>query len=357
MFRQGTGTVDSRHRGFFAEAGDARQVWARWTDVDRVFFLEDGAVTEEVRRDCSEGRLVCPMADCSDPRFVARGGAVRRHHFAHRVAHVKHATAAIWRHEAMAMLADWASRYRGAEVQVRDGQRAASVRICSERSGRAVELVVTYDRRFEVSRDELSRPGYQLLVGHTRGLLLPRKPCAAIPDTWWCGSSRLVSDILLWHDSVIAVNPEQRLVATLVDVYAALRAGLLARRALTQHPLLCVVCELESCRLTEHGLVTPTSEQLIALRPPPAPQRPEAPRPQTPAPVPAFTVGTRGDPRQAEYLRRAEGLDTEQRLALLKEMFLPTDRATSPAGRTIVVSPADTSRESCCRSPSGLGAA
>jgi hypothetical protein len=39
---------------------------------------------------------------------------------------------------------------------------------------------------------------------------------------------------------------------------------------------------------------------------------------------------TPSDPLQAEYLRRAEGLDTAQRLALLKEMFLPPNAHQPP---------------------------
>jgi hypothetical protein len=62
VFRQATGTINARHRGFFAEAGDARQVWARRNSGDEpgVFFLVDDSVTAEVRRDCHEGCLVCP---------------------------------------------------------------------------------------------------------------------------------------------------------------------------------------------------------------------------------------------------------------------------------------------------------
>jgi hypothetical protein len=346
VFRQATGTINARHRGFFAEAGDARQVWARRNSGDEpgVFFLDDGGVTAEVRRDCHEGRLVCPMKDCPDPRFIARGGNERRHHFAHRVAHVKHAAAAVWRYEAMTMLADWARRYHGVQVVVDDGARAATVRVSSERTGRQVELQVTYDRLFRVPRDQSPDLSRQLLVGHSRGLLLPRDPCPELPDAWWCATSRLVSDMLStgW---AIAVNPEHRLIGTLLSGYAARRAGLLPRCLMPQ-TLLCIVCELDSCKLTEHGLVTPASQQLLDQRarelarqgrlatehPTVAPharvrpaQRPEPPSPTPPPPEMAEDARriTPGDPLQAEYLRRAEGLGTAQRLALLKEMFLP----------------------------------
>lgn len=331
MFRQGTGTIDARHRGFFAEAGDARQVWARRDGGGKadVFFLPEGGVNDEVRRDCSEGRLVCPMADSPDPRFIARGGTVRRHHFAHRVAHVKHAAAAVWRHETMGMLADWATRYRGAQVDAHDGDRAATVRIRSERTGHEVELQVTYDRRFEAPLEQLRDPSRQLLVGHTRGLLLPREPCRELPDAWWCGTSRLVAELLVESGWALAVNPEQRLVATVLDGYVALRAGLLPRSTRIPHPLLCLVCALDSCALTEHGLTTPTAEHLIAQR-----AREHATPPREAEPVAstrralheepgASRPAASGDARQADYLRRAEGLNTEQRLALIKEMFLP----------------------------------
>jgi hypothetical protein len=325
VFEQATATIDARHRDFFAAAGDARQVWARRPNQQppAVFFLPEAGVTDEIRRQCAAGELVCPMDGCPDPRFIARGGELRRHHFAHHVAHVKHATAAVWRTEAMTMLADWTGHYRGADVQAEDRDGLARVRVRSRRSGRRVELQVTYDRRYEPPLKHLAESTTQLLVGHTRGLLLPRQACQARSDAWWCGEGRLVGELADRDGWALAVNPDQRLVATVIDSYIAGDAGLIDPRAYSAYPVLCIVCELDACRLSERGVVTPTVERLLEHRqegnravsqatagtdPPAAPVPPPGP--------------PRRDDRQAEYLRRAEGLTTEQRLALIKEMFL-----------------------------------
>lgn len=341
MFRQATGTIDAKHRGFFAAAGDARQVWARRAGEtgNSVVFLPEDGVTDAVREDCRAGRLVCPMDDCPDPRFVARGGQQRRHHFAHQVAHVKHARGAVWRLEAMTMLAERLARYRGANVQAADGDPVATVAVRSERTGREVQLQVTYDRRLEPPLEQLRDRSQQLLVGHTRGLLLPRLPCRQIPGAWWCGAGRLVAELVLWRDVALAVNPEHRLVATLVDATVARRVGLLPRTAWTPHPLLCLPTQLDACWLTEHGLTTREAQRVLTtldkraqppVFPPPepparAPSSVATPRPVAAPPPVAVPVG---DPRQAEYLRRADGLDTDARLALLKEMFLPRPPAS-----------------------------
>lgn len=333
MFRQATGTIDAKHRGFFAEAGDARQVWARRVGGPGadVLFLPEHGVTEAVREDCRAGRLVCPMADCPDRRFVARGGARRRHHFAHQVAHVKHATAAVWRLEATSMLADWvASRYRRADVTTTDGDAVATVSVRSQRTGREVQLQVTYDRRLEPPMEQLRDPSQQLLVGHTRGLLLPREPCRQAPGGWWCAAGRLVGELVLWRGVALAVNPEQRLVATLMGASVARRAGLLGRGAWAPHALLCLPAGLDACLLTEHGLSTPAAQRALSAlaarpQPPVAPTPPPArPAHPTPSPLTASPPAVRkvADPRQAEYLRRAHGLNPDERLALLKEMFL-----------------------------------
>jgi hypothetical protein len=329
VFQQATATIDARHRDFFAAAGDARQVWARRPDQQPpgVFFLPEGGVTDEIRRQCAAGELVCPMDGCPDPRFIARGGELRRHHFAHHVAHVKHATAAVWRTEAMTMLSDWAGHYRGADVDAEDRDGLARVRVRSQRTGRRVELQVTYDRRYEPPLEDLADSSAQLLVGHTRGLLLPRQACRARTDAWWCGEGRLVGEIAYRDGWTLAVNPEQRLLATVVSSYVARDAGLIDRRAYSAYPLLCIVCELDACLLTERGVLTPTAERLLEHRQEGARAAAQAAA-HTDRPAEAVSPPRppRRDDRQAEYLRRAEGLTTEQRLALIKEMFLPRAR-------------------------------
>jgi hypothetical protein len=330
MFDQATGSLDAKHRGFFAEKGDARQVWARRRDGS-LTFLAEGGVTDEIRDACRRGDMRCPMGSCADPRFVARGGQQRRHHFAHVVAHVKHANAAVWRTEATAMLTDWARGLRGVDVTSSDDGQWGTITAQSERTGRVVSLRVTYDRRARPSIDERADERQQLLVGHTRGLLLPREVCRWRPaDAWWCGAGQLVDSIVSTRGYALAVNPQQRLVATLIETAAAKHAGLLAPSAHSVAPLLCIVEAIDTCRLQATGIETQALTQareggaldryrhVAALHRVAGHGRP------------ASTGGAHQgmDPRQAAFLRRAEGLDTEARLQLIREMFLPqTDDA------------------------------
>jgi hypothetical protein len=152
----------------------------------------------------------------------------------------------------------------------------------------------------------------------------------AARGAWW-GRSPIAT-------AGLAVNPEQRLIATVVDSYAAREAGLIDRRAPAAYPLLCIVCELGACRLSERGLLTPTVERLLehrekrgraVARAVARPERPTAvvPPARPPRRDDRQAEHTPRDDRQAEYLRRAEGLTIEQRLALIKEMFLPRERS------------------------------
>jgi len=129
------------------------------------------------------------MRDCPDPRFVAKAGELRRHHFAHKVAHTKHATAAVFRAEAVAMLADWARHFPSAEVATSDEGNLGPIAVRSTRTGKVVTVAITYDRSypFWADHDEPDAARHdQLLVGHTRGLLLPRAAHPTTPDVWCC---------------------------------------------------------------------------------------------------------------------------------------------------------------------------
>src|SRR3954451_3297090 len=257
MFEQATATADRRHRAFFDRAGEVRQVWAQQAD-GTLFYLADGAVDDDVRAAAHTGRLTCPYPGCPAPEFIAKGGSERRHHFAHQVAGQEHRTSAGWRHQALLMLADWsARRYPHLELDLENREDGESLRLRSPRSGRVVRLTVTYDRRYQ---PETPAPGEQLLLGHTRGLLLPRHVADDAPGRWWCGEGRLLADLIAEHGRALAVNPQERLVATIADAHLAREAGLIRGRP--SELLLCVVDELEHARLDADGLHTPAGDAL-----------------------------------------------------------------------------------------------
>lgn len=254
MFDQATATADPRHRAFFGRKGEVRQVWARRGDAT-LFYLDDGAVDDEVRTAAHAGQLICPYPGCPDPRFIARGGRERRHHFAHKVAGQDHQSTAVWRHEALLMLTDWITRrYPHLELTLDD----ATLSIRSPRSGgRVLRLTVTYDRGYH---PPVPAPGEQVLVGHSRALLLPRQEAQGVPSCWWCGEGRLVGDIISDHGWVVAINPQERLIATVTTSDLARTTHLTQDRHRT--PLLCVVDELEHARLDQTGLHTPASDRI-----------------------------------------------------------------------------------------------
>ena len=223
-----------------------------------MFYLADGAVNSEVREEAHAGHLICPYPGCPAPQFIAKGGSERRHHFAHRVAGQEHRSSAVWRHQALVMLTEWlASRYPQLDVAFDDREGGESVCIRSPGSGRVVGLTVTYDRRHQ---PPASRSGAQLLVGHSRALLLPRREATDTPGSWWCGESRVVGDIVADRGWALAINPQERLIATITTSELARSARLI--KDLPNGPLLCVVDELEHAHLDADGLHTRTSDAI-----------------------------------------------------------------------------------------------
>lgn len=111
-----------------------------------------------------------------------------------------------------------------------------------------MRLTVSYDRRYQ---PPAPAPGEQLLLGHSRGLLLPRREADGAPGCWWCGEGRLVGDLVAERGWALAVNPQERLVATLAEAYLAREAGLIQGRV--GDVLLCVVDELSTLASTPRG--------------------------------------------------------------------------------------------------------
>ncbi len=251
MFEQATATYDQRHRDFFNASDEPRQVWAFDSTRGQIVYLPDDAVNDSVRDACRHGRLRCPISDCPDPRLIAKGGAERRHHFAHKVAHTRHDSVAVFRTEAIAMLAAWARRYRGAQISSRHDGTLGIVTIRSAATGNSTELAVTYDPRHEPARTGRR----QLLVGHTRALLLPRGEHPQLPGAWLCGDPRLVGRLIAEQGAALAINPKRQLVATVLTMRTAARIGVAPMPA-TQHPTICLIDHIDDCRLDADGTIT-----------------------------------------------------------------------------------------------------
>ena len=346
MFEQTTATFDRRHRSFFSDSDDGRQVWALDTARRQIVHLPDGAVDDDVRTACQHGRLRCPVTDCPDPRLVAKGGTLRRHHFAHKVAHTPHDAATILRAEAAALLAAWARRYRGAEVTTSATDELDIVRVRSAFSGRRVELAITYEPRFD-DLDSFDRPSRQLLVGHTRALLLPRMAHPSIAGAWWCGAARLISEISARHGAAVAINPQLRLAATLIATTDATRANLAPRDTAHHHPTICFVSDLATCQLEQSGLTTPHLAALRAWqqRHPEEPTNRRRTRRQTPhRPGPDARPGRpTHESRHSDAAHQQSQRDTRRsrahdsavqlnRVVLVATVAEPPERRTDPRG-------------------------
>lgn len=294
------------HRDFFASKGDVRQVWARTTEhPPGLLYLPDGGVTDEVRARAKSGALLCPLPDCPAPEFIARGRELRRHHFAHHPGtSAAHKPIDVWLHAASAALSRWAAqRYPDAvdATVIEPG----TVELRSAETGTARTVTVIYERR---SLPVVEPEDAHILIGHDVSLLNNPAPLDSHPGTYTCGRNAAVDRAIARRGYALVLNPQENRVATIALVS---RLGhLLPAGANTgAAPYLIVVDDLDDCQLSADGIITPTSQQLAQLAPPPPahvrPPRPPEPEP-APRSAPAITPPPKGrDDRRAAYRRSA----------------------------------------------------
>jgi hypothetical protein len=293
------------HRDFFAEHGDARQVWARERSTGRVVFLPDGEA-DRFRAACNAGQLLCPIPGCDSPAFRARGAEILRHHFAHREATASHAPHEVWRVEALAAVRGWLTdRWPSLRVTPVGGD---ALELTSPRTGRRVVLAmtarrITVDAWRERRRDAESRGAtWQVLLAPTSGVVRMVEDLgdAAFATRLW----GVVAEIVARTGAAVALNPQAQLVGTMTSSELADAAGLAGAGAGAGDGRL-IVEPLTACDLTFEGLVPPAAAAVRAAasecetiqrtprRPHAIAQRTAAPAEQLPAVAPGV-VATEG---------------------------------------------------------------
>lgn len=252
-------------------AGERRQLFARHLgapeDAPLVFMPEGGA--EELRERCRAGDLICPVPNCPAPAYVARGGATRRHHFAHRPGGGGHAPESYFHQVAKFRLADWVRRRYprmrvGVEVRVESGQ-IADVLITSPRTGARVALEVQFSA---LSVDEWRRRtrGYtdhavqvQWLFGHLPPHL------RRVPDEERVRIGDLHRAMLVEGMPVFFIHPDHGLVAQMIDATMHWAFDNSGSTDLPAHPGSdgwLSVHRLDTCKLGPAGLEPPNAHQI-----------------------------------------------------------------------------------------------
>jgi hypothetical protein len=198
---------------------DRRQLYARdlrLPDDAALVYLPEGEA-DGFRQDCRAGHLVCPLPDCPDRRYIARGGS-RRHHFAHYGGAGGHAPERYFHLVGKQLVADFVrERHTGAEVvvecRVENGQ-VADVLARSPDSGRRYAFEVQYSP-LTVDEWRARHESYRSLgivdtwlFGHTRPHLRP------VGGTGLIVVSPLLEAVFRADLPVLFLNPDERTFGT-----------------------------------------------------------------------------------------------------------------------------------------------
>lgn len=259
----------------FSGPEERRQLFARdlrgAQDAELVFIPEDGA--EGVREACRAGYLVCPVADCPDPRYIAKGGS-RRHHFAHHGGAGGHAPESFYHQVGKQLLAAHIrKRQPQAEVAVEghvENGQVADVLVRSPLSGRRYAFELQYSP-LTVEAWRARHEGYRALgiidcwvFGHTP----PHLRAAAGAGLGFVALTPLAMELFHQGLPVIFLNPDEQAVATaLLQCHLhQLRRGGQLREGLPQETseraAVLSVDPLSFCEPYARGLLTPTGDRL-----------------------------------------------------------------------------------------------
>ncbi len=252
------------------ELGDTRQVYARDVSAPRdaplVFMPEDQA--NRFRQAAREGRLVCPVPGCPDPRLMTRHSRCCRDHFVHRHApELRHADfpAEVTRQ----LLHRWAAaQHEGFEVI--DGATVAGVKstvLVRSTTGRQVALCYTGQvlgaQAWQERHAALERAGVAGVW-----LFPPREWYFSEPDTRSVPADRDTQDLVVdtrlfktmrregsWP---LIVNIEDEEVANPIVPGKSVAGQLgLPRPPFVEDVLHVVISPLASCTLCKDGIATP----------------------------------------------------------------------------------------------------
>ena len=270
-----TVTSEEQLRAAFFAGVERRQLFARDTrlDVDApLVFMADGAA-DALREDCRAGFLVCPIPDCPDPRYVARGGS-RRHHFAHRADGAGgHAPERFFHVVGKHLLAAWVRRrhsglHVAVEAPVETGQ-IADVLVTSPRTGKRIALELQYSP-LSVEQWTTRDDGYRSagiepvwLWGHVPPHLKPVRglqaggaiKLAAVHEAL----HRRGGKLRWFHPDLqaVATGPDER------QQRAVAHLGYVRGRARYAPECVPLFDALDDCCLTAEGMSCPADQRLI----------------------------------------------------------------------------------------------
>jgi hypothetical protein len=188
----------------------------RLPDEAPLVYLPEGEA-DAFRQDCRAGHLVCPLPECPDRRYIARGGS-RRHHFAHHGGAGGHAPERYFHLVGKRLIADLVrDRHPGAEVvvegRIENGQ-VADVLARSPGSGRRYAFELQYSP-LTVDEWRARHEGYRSLnivdtwlFGHTKPHLCP------VSGTGLIVVSPLLEAVFRADLPVLFLNPDERTFGT-----------------------------------------------------------------------------------------------------------------------------------------------